>query len=229
MIARERLTLLETGIFSVPEAAILVGADQADVRVWVEGHKNKQIPVIENQLGKLAGKTAVSFINLMELRFVAFFSKHVGLREIRRIMDEVRETLSHPHPFATSTVFKTDGKKIVAKIAKKNGIDDLYDLRSRNYEMKVIVWDSLKTDVTYDPHGVAQSWTPRPTVAPNVIVHPRFSFGQPILKQDHIPTKTLANAVKVERSVSFVAEIFEVPEKRVREAVSFEQNLRKAA
>lgn len=226
---RGKPALLETGIFTVPEVAVLVGAHQADVRVWVEGHKNKQIPVIDNQLGRVDGKTAVSFINLMELRFVAFFSKHVGLREIRRILDEVKETLAHPHPFATKTVFRTDGKKIVAQIAKRNGIDDLYDLRSKNFEMKVIVWDSLKDDVTYDPHGVAESWTPRPSIAPNVIVHPFFSFGQPILKQDHIPTRTIAQAVEAERNTKFVADIFEVPERRVREAVSFEQNLRKAA
>ncbi len=230
MAKREKLNLLETGIFTVPDVARLVGADQSTVRVWIDGHTGKQTAVIENELGKINGKTAVSFNNLLELRFVAFFARQgVPLREIRLIMGEVRKSLSHPHPFATKTVFKTDGRKIVEQIGRDNGIEDIYDLRSRNYEMQNVVLESLKDDVVYDPFGGAVSWRPRPSLAPNVIVHPRFSFGRPILKDSHIPTKTLANAVAAEGSVKFVADIFDISERRVKEAVTFENNLKQAA
>jgi uncharacterized protein (DUF433 family) len=83
--------------------------------------------------------------------------------------------------------------------------------------------------VEYDPHGEAISWRPRPKIAPNVIVHPHFAFGRPVLKASRIPTSTLAQSVKVEGSASFVADIFDVPERQVREAVKFEHELRKAA
>ncbi|MCK1362550.1 hypothetical protein [Bradyrhizobium sp. 199] len=221
--------LLETGIYTIPEVAELVQAPQDVVRVWVEGHTGKQVAVIDNQLGRVGGKVAVSFTNLMELRFVATFaSAGVGLREIRKIMDEVKETLEHPHPFATHTVFKTDGKKVVAEIARRNGVS-IYDLRTKNFEMLAVVMKSLKDDVTYDPQGDAVWWRPRPKIAPNVIVHPRFSFGRPILRASRIPTSTLAQSAKVEGSAAFVADIFEVPERQVREAVRFEKELRKAA
>jgi uncharacterized protein (DUF433 family) len=221
--------LLEMGIFTIPEVAELVEAPQSLVRVWVEGHTGKQVAVIVNQLGRVGGKVAVSFTNLMELRFVATFAAAgVGLREIRRIMAEVRDTLEHPHPFATRTVFKTDGKKIVAEIAAKNGVM-IYDLKSKNFEMLAVVMQSLKDDVTYDPHGDAISWRPRPKIAPNVIIHPHFSFGRPVLKTSRVPTATLAKSVAVEGSAKFVAEIYDVPEKQVREAVSFERHLRRAA
>jgi hypothetical protein len=103
-----RLDLLETGIYTIPDAAELVGAPQASVRVWVEGHTGKQDPVIDNQLGRVGGKTAVSFANLMELRFIARFAKAgVRLHEIRTIMKDAKDILQHPHPFATQqTVFK---------------------------------------------------------------------------------------------------------------------------
>ncbi len=222
--------LLITGIYTVPEAAELVEAPSRLVRIWVEGHKGKQAPVIENQLGRVEGKVAVSFTNLMELRFVSLFhGAGVNLRAIRAIMNEVKELLGHPHPFATRTVFRTDGKKIVAEIGRKNGIDDIYDLRTRNYEMHEVVMASLKDDVVYNPQGDAVSWRPRPKLAPNVIVHPHFAFGHPILKASRIPTSTLAAAVKAERSARFVSEIFEVPERQVREAVTFEEHLRRAA
>jgi uncharacterized protein (DUF433 family) len=225
-----RPDLLEAGIYTIPEVAELVNAPQANVRVWIEGHTGKQEPVIVNQLGRAGGKTAVSFANLMELRFIArFVAAGVGLREIRAIMREASETLHHPHPFATKTVFLTDGRKIVADIARRNGLHLIYDLKSRNYEMPSVVMKTFKENVVFDPSGEAMAWRPRPEIAPNVIVHPKFSFGQPILECSHIPTAAIAKAMEVEGSARFVADIFEVPEKHVRQAVHFEKGLRKAA
>jgi uncharacterized protein (DUF433 family) len=224
-----RPDLLEAGIYTVPEVARLVRAPQPDVRVWIEGHTGKQDPVITNQLGRVGGKMAVSFANLMELRFIArFAAAGIGLREIRNILQEAQRTLRHPHPFATHTVFKTDGKKIVADIARKNGLNLIYDLKSKNYEMPTVVMKSFKENVVFDPQGEAIAWTPRPDIAPNVIVHPRLSFGRPVLKQSHIPTDTVAKAVNVEGNVRFVADIFDIQERHVREAIKFEQHMKAA-
>jgi uncharacterized protein (DUF433 family) len=166
----------------------------------------------------------------MELRFIAFFEgAGVKLRVIRSIMDDVRTELRSPHPFATNIIFKTDGAKIVAEIANKSGASNLYDLRSKNFEMKTVIYKSLKDGVIFDPKGDARAWFPRRDIAPNVIVHPRLAFGRPVIKRYGIPTETLASAVKVEGSVEMVAELYEVSEGSVREAVSFEQNIRRAA
>jgi uncharacterized protein (DUF433 family) len=223
--------LLEIGIYTIPEAAELVAAPQASVRVWVEGHTGKQEPIILNQLGRVDQKTAISFANLMELRFVARFVKEgVKLRDIRQIMTEAREILQHPHPFATkAVVFKTDGQKIVADIARRNGLNLIYDLKSKNYEMPTVVMKSFRDGVIFDPQGEAMQWTPRPKIAPNVIVHPRIEFGHPVLKRSNIPTYTVAKAVKVEGSAQFVADIFDLPVRHVREAVKFEENIALAA
>lgn len=222
--------LLEIGIYTIPEVAELVDAPQADVRIWVEGRKGLQDPVIQNQLGRVGGKTAVSFANLMELRFVARFANAgVRLNEIRKIMNEVRELIRHPHPFATNTVFKTDGRKIVAEIARKHGLNLVYDLHSKNYEMQSVILKSLKENVVFNLKGEAVEWTPRPDIAPNVIVHPRIAFGHPVLRRSRIPTETIAKAVKVEGSAGFVANIFDISERHVREAVKFEEHLAKAA
>jgi uncharacterized protein (DUF433 family) len=223
--------LLEIGIYTIPEAADLVAAPQASVRVWVEGHAGRQEPIIINQLGRVDNKTAISFANLMELRFVARFVKAgVKLREVRQIMVEARKVLQHPHPFATKdVVFKTDGQKIVADIARRNGLNLIYDLKSKNYEMPSVVMKSFREGIVFDPQGEAIEWTPRPKIAPNVIVHPRIEFGHPVLKRSNIPTYTVAKAVKVEGSAQFVADIFDLPVRQVREAVKFEENLALAA
>ncbi len=222
--------LMGRGIFTIPVAAGLVDVPTRLMRVWVEGHKGRQSPVIENELGKVAGKTAISFTNLMELQFVAFFSKAgVRLQDIRAIMSEAKNILEKPHPFATRTVFQTDGKKIVAAIAAKNGVESIYDLRSNNYEMKMVVLPSLMNDIVYDPAGNAQEWFPRRELAPNVIINPLHSFGRTILRDSRIPTSAIADAFGVEKSTGVVASMFEISERRVKEAVSFEASFRLAA
>lgn len=214
----------------MPVAAVLVQASPAVVRLWLGGRKGRQVPVIDNELGSVDGKIVVSFTNLMELRFVAkFHNAGVRLNEIRKIMDEARQLLQHPHPTATKLVFRTDGKKVMAEIGKKHNINVLYDLRSKNYEMPTIVMPSLKDDVIFDKNDDIIAWYPRKEIAPHVIIQPNFSFGRPVLKGSHIPAETLADAVKAEGNARVVAHLFEVPEKQVREAVRFCEDLRKAA
>ena len=223
--------LLKTGIYTVSEAAYLIGVSKFKIRGWVTGYpKSKRPPIIDNELGWVDGRVAFSFTNLMEIRFIAFFEKAgVHFWHIRSIMQQVKEELEHPHPFATNIVFRTDGRKIIEQIAAKEGVTHFYDLRSRNYEMREVVAETLMDDIVFDPTGLARSWYPRRKIAPNVIVHPSFSFGRPILKDSRIPTRTISNALRAQRKVRVVAEWFEVPESQVREAEIFETDLRKAA
>jgi uncharacterized protein (DUF433 family) len=220
------LRLIESGIFTIPVAAELLGVSASMVRVWVDGHSGKQDPIIENELGRVDGKLAISFKNLMELQFVAFFARAgIKLPVIRSIMSEARTILNNPHPFATNEVFQTDGKRIVTVIGRKNGIDSIFDLKSKNYELAPIILPSLKRDVVYDPRGNARIWFPRRAAFPNVIVAPVYSFGRPILRDSKIPTKTIAKSYAAEKSAEVVSAMFEITKRRVREAVSFEAAL----
>jgi len=80
------LRLIESGIFTIPLVAELLGVSANMVRIWVDGHSGKQDPIIENELGRADGKLAISFKNLMELQFVAFFVRAgVKLPVIRSI------------------------------------------------------------------------------------------------------------------------------------------------
>ncbi len=223
--------LLRTGIYSVSEAAELIAVRPPKIRAWIDGWPGtEKAPVVSNQLGWVDKQLAFSFANLMELRFIAFFSgAGVKINEIRRIMEEVRLTLHRPHPFATQLVFKTDGRKVVAESARRNGVKDLYDLRSRNFEIGVVVYMSLKDGVVYDPKGDARAWYPRQKFAPNVIIHPSLAFGRPVIKGRGIPTEAIADTARAEGSIEAAAAIFEITASRAKEAVDFEERLRRAA
>lgn len=219
---------MEGGLYTVAEASRLLQVSPRRVRGWIAGYAAK--PVLQNDVGWLDGSLAFSFANLMEMRFIEFFA-HAGVKvaSIRSMAIEARKVLDHPHPFATSTIFTTDGKTIFAKIAA--GIDDpkLYDLRKKNFAMLPIIEQSLLTDTKYDPAGDAYSWFPRVNVAPNVVIYPRRSFGQPVLRDVGIPTRALNDAFDAEGDVEAVSRWFEVSQELVLEAVQFERRLAMAA
>lgn len=223
--------LLEVGIYTAAEAAHLVGVSEQKIRGWIAGYPRRSAPpIVQNDIGWSSGRLAFSFRNLMEMRFIACFEEAgVSFNHIRSIMAEVKIVTRRPHPFATNIVFKTDGKKIVGQVYDRVTGDTFYDLRTRNLEMFHVVYDTLKHDVIYDFNGEAKSWYPRRKSSPNVVIHPMFAFGRPVLKKSGIPTRTLADAVEVEKNIPLVADLFELAPREVREAVQFETELRKAA
>ncbi len=228
MNARTNPDLLESGIYSLSDAAKLLNVPVNKVRVWVNGRGERQAPLIQNQLGRAGHTYLISFTNLMELRFIAKFAEAgVKLRVVRAVMGEVQELMNRPHAFATSTVFTTDGKKILARILSESGQEDVLDLKSGNYEMLTVIVDSLKPDVIFDAAGEATAWFPRRGIAPNVLIHPRFSFGRPILRESQVPTAAIEQSVKVE-GVEGTADLYEVPVEQVREAMEFQAVLRAA-
>jgi len=227
MTAADKPDLLESGIYTFADAAKLLRTRTPTIRTWVNGHGAHQEPLIDNELGRVGHSYVISFTNLMELRFVALFAEaDIPLRTIRAIMNEARDVLQHPHPFATSTVFGTDGKRILAIIQRQTGERDVLDLKSRNYEIPAFT--VLKPGVVFNSKGEASAWYPRPDTAPNVVMHPHYSFGRPILKTSQIPTAAIAASAKVD-GPKVTAAIFDVPLKQVREAVDFQERLRRAA
>lgn len=224
------LSLLDSGIFTVADAHRLIRLPNMRVRRWIDGDRRTNAEaILKNELGWIGGKLAFSFVNLMEMRFLATFAKAgVNIKSIRIMAEEAKRVLRHPHPFATKTVFKTDGKKIYAETQRQTEDEQLYNLYDRNFELKPIVAQSLKEGVVYDPSGLASAWYPRKEIAPNVIVHPKHAFGQPILKGCGIPTRTLADAAEAD-SVDAVTKWFEIPAASVIEAVRFEGALKNAA
>ncbi len=91
--------------------------------------------------------------------------------------------------------------------------------------MAPIIERTLKKEIVYDPSGFAHHWRPRPELAPNIIIHPKHAFGQPMLKESGVPVRALIDALKSGETVRAVARWFEVPEQHVREAEKFDRDL----
>lgn len=226
----QNIERLDQGFYTVPEAARLLGVADQKVRGWVAGYpRTRAAPIVKTEIGWADGRLGISFINLMELRFISAFA-NLGVRvaSIRGMAAEAQEFLNHPHPFATETIFKTDGRSIFAQTAKVEDDPGLYDLKAKNWAMYGIIAQSLYDDVVF-VDGMARAWHPRRHDAPDVVVTPSMAFGRPVLQKHGIPTRALFEAYRAEgETVETVALWYDVSANDVHEAIKFETLLRAA-
>lgn len=228
--------LLGIGVYTIPEAAMLSKVSTRTIRRWVGGYSYQRSgglphlspPIWRQQIPPRDGEIALSFRDLLEVRFVSFFRKAgVSWKKIRVAAECAEEMVRDSHPFSTKR-FKTDGKSIYAEIAERTGEDSLIDLATRQYELKAVTDPFLFGGIEFEATGIAPvRWWPLGEDR-RVVIDPRRSFGQPICHPESVPTSVLARAFEAERSVEVVSRWHGVDVASVEDAVEFENSLRAA-
>ncbi len=221
------------GIYPVSQVTRLTGIPSPRIRRWIKGYDfrggaGRSAPIWKTQLPVVDKKAALSFLDLLELRFVdAFLTAGVSLAKIRKAAEMAADLVGHDHPFSTNT-FRTDGKRIFGELThQETGAKSMIDLHSAQLGVAEFIIPSLTASIVFDADtGRASRWHPAPE-APRVVLDPAREFGQPIIEDAGIQTATLVDAWKVEGSIERVATIFDLRREQVEEAVRFE--LRPAA
>lgn len=216
------------GVYSLPEAERLLRIPRKRIRRWMEGYaftssgqRHHSSPIIASDLGRHAGELALSFADLIEVRFLDAFLEHgVSWKSIRIAAARARELLGSSHPFSTKT-FKTDGRYILAEIAAPGEVPELLNLVKNQYEFQKVVSPLLFAGIEWNPFDAPDRWYP---MAPRrgVVIDPARAFGAPIVVDGAVPTYILASAAKAEGSMRMAAAVYDVPLRAVRAAVEFE-------
>jgi uncharacterized protein (DUF433 family)/DNA-binding transcriptional MerR regulator len=223
---------LNTGLYTVPEAAKLTRVSAGKIRRWIKGYdfrSGKSLrhseAVWQGEIQPLENKLALSFKDLLELRFVdAFIRAGVSWRTMRRAHSKAQNELGTTHPFCSNRI-STDGKNILLRQAEEDSDEALLNLVTQQREFTRIVQDFLRElefsgdDVVWWPLGKSRQ----------IVVDPRRNFGQPTVAISGVPATALARSVKANSSVDVVARWYEVQRDEVRDAVEFEESLAKAA
>lgn len=229
-------SLLGVGVYTVPEAARLTHIPARTIRRWAVGYRytrgeavHSAPAVWKRQIATVEDSVALSFRDLIEVRFVAFFrGRGVSWKAIRTAAQCAAEIIQDSHPFSTKR-FKTDGKSIFAELIQASGKETLLDLARQQYEIKSVVEPFLYEGLEFSDLGLAPvRWWP---LGKNrrVTIDPERSFGQPIVSPESVPTSILAKAYRAEGTIDAVARWFMVPNKAVADAVEFETQLAAAA
>ncbi|MCK0168231.1 helix-turn-helix domain-containing protein [Jannaschia sp. S6380] len=217
------INILGEGVYTPREVARLIGSTPQDVLRWTRG-SGPNPPLWNAYYQPLDDTTELSFLDLIELRVVkALRAAGLSMQSIRFAINLAKERYGISRPLSTAG-FRTDGAEILIDAIENDG--EYLSLSKKNPGQKVfskVVGQSL-VDLEYDGDQVAR-W--RPGFASGVVVDPKRYFGDPLLDDFGISTKVISDEFELTGSVQKLSDLYEIPEKAVRNAINFEEALEK--
>lgn len=224
-------SLIGIGLYTVAEASRLTGIPPGRLRRWLRGYtwrtgdrRAASEPVWLRQVPEIDGTVGLGFLDLMEARFVnAFREAKVPWPVIRRCAEHARELIDSDHPFSSQR-FRTDGRTIFVEVLDRTGERQLLALAKSQFAFAHVIGPSLYAGIEFSDRDMPARWWPMGERTP-VVIDPARSFGQPIVSNGGVPTRTLADAVAAEGSVAKVARLFRLEPQAVRAALRFEERL----
>jgi uncharacterized protein (DUF433 family) len=226
MPATQSKTDVSGGFYTVAEAARLLGMESTQrITRWLTPTAKGVEPIIIRDYQRIGREHELSFLDLMEVRFIEHFRQiRISLQSLRVASAAARKELGVSHPFATSSVkFQTDRKQIFLETARETGDRQLLNLMTKQIAIYEVIESSFARDLEFDVDGLARQWRPAPAAAPNVIVSPVFAFGRPVIAGRRVPTKTIFDSWKANgNDASIVGDWFDIAAGEVDEAVRFE-------
>jgi uncharacterized protein (DUF433 family) len=219
------------GIYSIPDVSRLTSIDSRKIARWVRGYEYHNRtgsgavePVFGSDYDSVNGKVALSFLDMVEIRFVDAFRRHgVSWRAIRIASMKAAELLKCGHPFSMRK-FLTDGRTIIARIAHEQNDIELIDLVTDQFEFDKIITPYLYEGLDFSKHDTATRWWPLGKKH-SIVIDPQRNFGKPIIDRYNVPTFTIAASFKGNKSYSEIAKWFEIDPRSVKEAIEFERKL----
>lgn len=232
---RQKLDLLGRGLYSPTEASRLTRVPIRRINRWTRGywfvHRGKRQwsdPIVGLGRETLGDAPILDFADLLEVRCLsAFRDQRIGWPAIRLAFMRAKEVLKTSHPFSSNR-FKVSGRAILAEVTDESGDRHLLDLVRDQWVFERLVIDSLRKGLHYGGEDSPQWWNPLGKER-KVMVHPARAFGAPIVFPGSIRTQVLYGSFQAEQSVEAVAEWYSVTADAVRDAVEFEESLRRAA
>ena len=227
--------MIGTGIYTPAEAAALLKAPPAEVRRWAFGYTRvrggvpkRYEPLIHTQLPELEGRQALTFIELVEMMFIKGFRESgvswKTIHEAARVAARLFET---EHPFAMRQFFADPGG-VYALLREVDGGESLVSLVGSGQHVFTDLVRPYLGQLEFAPSDVPTRWWPLGKEG-RVVVDPAVSFGQPIVAEAGIPTRTLAEALAAETeydpktALERVAWVYKIPERHVHAATRFEE------
>jgi hypothetical protein len=209
--------------YTIPEGASFIHRPPSTVRRWALGNPRTQRGVAhrDKPLIRIDGDSVIplSFLNLLELRFLAAYRKRVPLQSIRRALDFAGSELGVERPLL-SLEFKAQGQSLFLQFAAEG--DDSYLDASRGGQL---AWPAAIADfidtIDYEEH-TAHRWWPLGRGQP-VIVDTLYNGGLPSTAESGVRTNAIAVHRKEGLDVPEIAHDVGASAREVRAALRFER------
>lgn len=210
---------LGSGIYSIPDMAMILKLPKQRIRYWLNEFWNSRLNS-EKNTGYSWGEgkeKATSFYTLIEFYTFSQLRLHkIGAAKILKAHKVISEQLNTPYPFATSTIL-TDGKRVFYSP------DDMETIiradESLHFMIAKIIQEFCKK-IDFNSNELAERYWPLGKEK-CIVVDPHHQFGQPTLKDTNILSETLYLMHKGGESNKFIAGLYNLPVNSVRDAIDF--------
>jgi uncharacterized protein (DUF433 family)/DNA-binding transcriptional MerR regulator len=220
MVASNTRTHLGVGLYSVSDAARLLGVHFGKVHRWVAPHDKLITRYFD------PSENTLTFLELMELHFIKMFrSEGMSLQAIRKAAIAAAKKFDTEYPFAVKR-FDTDGRSIFATLADSETDTEVIEDLKKGQLVIESVMKPLFRKLDYEGEHEALRYWPL-TRRGRVVLDPKRKFGKPIDADTGVPTAALFEASQAGdgQDVTDVAKWFDVPITAVNAAIRFEQSI----
>jgi hypothetical protein len=208
--------------YTLPEGAAFIGRPVSTVRRWAVGHERtvrgetkRDEPLIQID-GESGESVVLSFLNLLELKFLGSYRKRVPLQAIRRALDYAAEALRAPRPLLT-VEFKIHGRSLFLDFAEHA----MLNASERGQLAWPAALDEFIQAVDYEADSAVR-WWPLGRTQP-VIIDTRLNGGLPSTAETGVRTGAIAMHRREGFDVVEIAEDVGARRREVEAALQFER------
>lgn len=214
--------MIGQGVYTVAEVSKLTEMNPARVRTWFKSRSDSvgPGPIFQSDYQSVDDDYAVSFFDLIDVFVAGQFRDHhnVPMRIVRDAYSLLQKELDTKHPFCHSDLY-TDGKHIFIYAANKLGNKELSEVVTHQQFFLHIKEKLAHVDYS-EMTKLARLWR----IAEGIVIDPSISMGKPTIVKTSVTTYVLVNQYYANmKNSALVADLYEVSENDVVNAVKFEQ------
>lgn len=214
--------------YRFPEAARLVARPSETIRRWAIGHQRvyRGKPATDKPLIQIDGSVEqglpLSFLNLIELRFLASYRQGVSLPAIRRALDFAAQELGVERPLL-EVEFAAHGRELFLRYAEEGGEQYFMNASRRGQvawpEAATVLLESLEYDAS---EHAAYRWWPLGKQKP-VLLDTRLNGGRPSTAKAGVRTAAIATRARSGWPIDEIAADVAATTDEVEAALQLEQ------
>lgn len=219
--ALQNKPILGKGIFTIPDISIILGIPYPKVLRWINSFWNDRFckDYQYSYSWNVDLTKAVNFHTLIEL-FTFYELSHSGIstKEILKAHDLLSKEYNTYYPFATKNILnniRSDGKKVLFE----NPDGSIYTLDATKQFKLGFIREFFK-NLDFDTGSLATRFWPLGKKK-TIVCDPHHQFGQPIISGTNVQAETLFRMYLAKEPVNFIATIFEVSPKAVKDSIEF--------
>jgi uncharacterized protein (DUF433 family) len=176
-------------IFTAQAAAVHLGIPANTIKQWVS--RGDDQPVMHSVAPATPHGPRLPFIALAEAQILRELrSAGLSMPQIRAGVERLRKTTGEEYVLATNTI-ATDGGVLLYNAATRVAPEWV---RARDGQQAFRqVAEAVIKFVSYAPDGFADRLVLKPYEGADVIIDPRFGFGQPVFAGSKVPVDAVAD------------------------------------